>query len=102
MHSGSVRKDLAIQDYPSQAFTEFHPGGALGLISILAQIRSPGTPTTANGALPTLRKWADLHGRARKLGVAEWPGFYGRDSAFDGIISAGRSHDKRSSSDTTP
>ena len=44
-----------------QAMTEYHPGDALGRTSILAQIRSPGSPTTATGKLATLRKWEDLH-----------------------------------------
>ena len=65
-----LEEGLETQDDLSQAFTECHPGDALGRTTILAQIRSPDTPTSANGALTTLRKWVDLHDRARKLGVA--------------------------------
>ena len=67
--------------------TEYRPGDALDRTTILAQIRSPGTPTSVHGALTTLRKWVDLNERARKLGVT-WPESYERYSALDGIITA--------------
>ena len=71
--------------------TEYHPGDALDRTSFLAQIRSPGTPTTANGALTLLRKWVDLHARPSKLGVT-WPESYERYSALGGIISVALGH----------
>ena len=79
-----------LQDYIFQAFKEYHPGDNSGRNTSLHSLRSPGIPTSASGALSALRKWVDLHERARGLSV-EWPRVSESYAALDNIIAIGLS-----------
>ena len=62
MQLRKVYPALELQDYMFQAVIEYHPGDAQDKSTILYQIRTPGTSSTASDALTRLRRWKALEG----------------------------------------